>query len=301
MTMRVASLMNNTKTMMDLQRLKQSYSQTSQQLSSGKQINNIGDDPSRTSQIMDYQSSIDLNSNYLTQLDTATSQLQGASTVVATIGTDIARLLELGQEGLGNDTAVAGGPEAIAPEVDAIRTAFINLGNTQVAGRYLFGGSNTTEVPFDDDGSYHGNNKVVELDVSPSASVITNIPGDTLFFGGAGKQGTDSDLIAQTQNMATALKNNDQVLLKTTYDNLQSISATINSHAAELGGRENGILALKSGLNDFNSNLTTIQSSLASTDYPAAISKLNQDSVSQQASLNTMARSNSKSLFDYMA
>jgi flagellar hook-associated protein 3 FlgL len=293
--------MNNSMSLMDLQRLKQSFAETSRQLSSGKTINNIGDDPARNAQIMNYQSSIDLNSNYLAQLDTANSQLQAASTVISTISTDIARLLELGQEGLGNDTAVAGGPQAIAPEVEAIRTAFINLGNTQIAGRYLFGGTNTTSAPFDDDGNYLGNNNEIDLDVGPSSSVVANIPGDNLFFGGAGLQGSASDLLAQTRNMAEALKNNDQTLLKTSYDNLQAISATINSHAADLGGRENGIAALKFGLTDFNSNLTSIQSGLASTDYPTAISKLNQDSVSQQASLNTMARSNSKSLFDYIA
>ena len=301
MSMRVPSLMNNSQYQMDLQRLRQSYSETSRQLSSGKQINNIGDDPARNSEIMTYQSSIDQNSNYLAQLDTANSQLQGASTVISTISTDIARLLELGQEGLANNTSAAGGPEAIAPEVDAIRTAFINLGNTQIAGRYLFGGTRTTNAPFEDDGSYHGNNQEIDLDVGPSASVVSNIPGDTLFFGGAGQQGSATDLLAQTANMATALKNNDQALLKTTYDNLQAISAAINAHAADLGGRENGIGALKSGLNDFNANLTSIQSGLASTDFPTAISKLNQDNVSQQATLNTMARSNQKSLFDYIA
>ena len=301
MSMRVPSIMNNSQSLMDLQRLKQSYTDTSRQLSTGKAINNIGDDPARNSQIMNYQSSIDLNTNYLAQLDTANSQLQAASTVISTVSTDIARLLELGQEGLGNDTAVAGGPQAIAPEVKAIRTAFINLGNTQIAGRYLFGGTNTTEAPFDDDGGYHGNNNEIDLDVGPSASVVSNLPGDTLFFGGAGKQGSATDLLAQTQNMADALASNDQTLLKTSYDNLQAISAAINAHAADLGGRENGIVAMKSGLTDFNSNLTTIQSGMASTDYPTAISKLNQDSVSQQASLNTMARSNAKSLFDYIA
>ena len=36
-------------------------------------------------------------------------------------------------------------------------------------------------------------------------------------------------------------------------------------------------------------------------DYPTAITQLNQESVSQQATLSTMAKSNQRTLFDYLA
>jgi len=306
MSMRVARVLNNPQSLLDLQRVKQGYSSTVQQLSSGKAIVNIGDDPTGTSQIMNYGSSIDLNSQYMDQVDTANSQLKSVSTVLTTIGTDISRLLTLGQEGLANTTP-AGSQAAIASEVDALRTNLISMGNTQVQGKYIFAGTNTTTKPFVDNPSttpqsvtYQGNSGIINLDVGVSASVATNIPGDSLFFGPSG-QGSSTDLLAATTGMRDALNSGDQTALATAYDHLQTISDRINVSVAELGGRENGITALKTGLSDFNSNLTSLQSSIASADYPTAITQLNEQGVAQQATLGTIAKSNQRNLFDYLA
>ncbi len=57
MTMRVPNLMNNAQSMLDLQRIKQQYSQTVQQLTTGKAIVNLGDDPTSSSLSPTYQSS----------------------------------------------------------------------------------------------------------------------------------------------------------------------------------------------------------------------------------------------------
>jgi flagellar hook-associated protein 3 FlgL len=300
MTMRVPNLLNNAQAQLDLQRVKQSFAQTVQQVSSGQAIVDIGDDPSGTSQILGYQADISQNAQYISQANTANSYLTSTSTVLTTMGNDLNSLMSLAQEGLGSG-ATASSQDAIATQVTALRSDLISLGNTQEQGRYIFAGTNTTQQPFDPaTGAYSGNDGSISLAVSQTASVVTNVPGDTLFFGGPGGQGGDGDLLAQAANLSTALQANDTAGIQTAYNNLQAISNRVNTIVAGVGGRQNGIQAVQSGLTSFNNTLTTQESSIASVDYPTAITQLSQESVAEQATLSVMSQSNQKTLFDYL-
>jgi len=309
MTMRVPNLMSNAQSLQDLQRIKQQYAATVQQLSSGQAIVNIGDDPAGTAQVMNDQADINQNTGYIAAGTAANAQLQNSSAALTTMGSNINRLLELGQEALGG-TATASSQAAIGTEVDSLRTDFISLGNTQVSGKYLFAGTKTTTVPFLDNVpatattpqkvTYQGNDNSVSANLSSTATVSTNIPGSTLFFGPGGP-GSATDLLAQTTALRDALNSNNTAGIQTAYNNLKAISDRINVSVADLGDRENGITALDNGMTTYNQTLTTQQSSIASVDYPTAITQLNQSSVAEQATLATMAKSNAKTLFDYIA
>jgi flagellar hook-associated protein 3 FlgL len=311
MTMRVPNLMNNAQSMLDLQRIKQDYANTVQQLSSGQAIVNLGDNPAGTAQIMNYQSSIDQNDQYVANANTATAQLQTASTSLNSLVSELDRMLTLGQEAL-SGTATASSQAGIATEVDAIRTNMIALGNTQSQGKYIFAGTNTTASPFTNVPStgapnynpptvtYQGNNSAINLEVAPNNQVQTNVTGSQVFFG-AGGQGSATDLLAQAANLWTGLMNNNTAAIQTAYNNLQSISGQLNVTVAQVGDRANGVTQAQTNLNAFNQTLTTLQSSVASVNYPTAIVNLNQDSVAQQATLSAIAQSNTKNLFSYLA
>jgi flagellar hook-associated protein 3 FlgL len=304
--MRVPNLMDNASSLLDLQRIKQQYSETVQQLSTGEADPNLGDDPSATAQVEGYQASINVNTEYIAQANTANSQLQASSTALTSVTSSITQLLQLGEEGLAAGTTTAS-QDGIASQVSAIRQDLISLGNTQVEGQYIFAGTDSTTVPFVDNETttppsttYNGNSGVSSLTLSPSVSVATNIPGDTLFYGPDG-QGSDTDVLAQTAAMAQALTSNNTAALQTAFNNLQTISSRINVSTADLGEREDGVTALQNGLTSYNQNLTAQQTSIQSVNYANAITQLDQENVAQQATLSTIAQTNQKNLFDYIA
>ncbi len=306
MSMRVPNLMDNASSLLDLQRIKQQYSETVQQLSTGEADPNLGDDPSATAQVEGYQASINVNTEYIAQANTANSQLQASSTALTSVNSSITQLLQLGEEGLAAGTTTAS-QDGIASQVSAIRQDLISLGNTQVEGQYIFAGTDSTTVPFVDNETttppsttYNGNSGVSSLTLSPSVSVATNIPGDTLFYGPDG-QGSDTDVLAQTAAMAQALTSNNTAALQTAFNNLQTISSRINVSTADLGEREDGVTALQNGLTSYNQNLTAQQTSIQSVNYANAITQLDQENVAQQATLSTIAQTNQKNLFDYIA
>jgi flagellar hook-associated protein 3 FlgL len=299
MALRVPNLMNSPRTQIDLQRIKQSFAKTAQQLSSGQAIVDIGDDPSGLTQVLGYQATISQNAQYVAQVNTADAQLESASTVLTTLGSDINRLLQLAEEGQGTGTTNTS-QAAIAAEVDALRDNLISLGNTQVQGRYIFSGTDTTTKPFDSTGAYAGNNNDISLQVSPSVSVVTNVPGDDLYFGGAGGQGSSADLLAQVASLSAALKANNTAGVATAYNNLQAISDRINSVVADVGSRQSGIADLKSGLTSFGNTLTTLKSSIQSVNYANAAVNLTSEAMAQQATLHVMSKANQQNLFDYL-
>lgn len=300
MTLRVPNLMTSPQAQLDLQRIKQALAKTSQQITSGQAIVEIGDDPSGMTQILGYQASISLNGQYVSQADTAKAQLSSAETVMTTMGGTISRLQELAQAGMASG-ATPSSQAAIAAEVDSLRANLISLGNTQAQGRYIFAGTNTTQKPFDSAGAYSGNNNSISLDISQNASVVTNIPGDTLFFGGPAGQGSTQDLLAQVADLSAALKANTPAAIQAAYDNIGKISDRISSLVADVGSRQSGVKDLQSGLTELNSTLTALKSGVQSVDYPTAIVELNSQYVAQQASLSTMAKTNSQNLFSYLA
>ena len=307
--MRTPNPTNNSQSLLDLQRSKARYSDVATQLSSGKRIVNVGDDPTGSALVMDFQSSINRNNQYMTQIDTATQMLQGTETALDTVNNSLSRLLELGQQGL-TETGSARARAAISCEVRAIGTDLVSTANTQQQGKYIFAGTKTTTMPFSgvvaaapprgETVGYHGNGSDIDLNVSISAKVTTNLPGNTVFYGPGGP-GSDSDVFAAVQAMYAGLKSNDTAQIRAAYDNLETISARINDTITSVGGRQAGMEGLKSGMAAFNASLSSIQGGVESVDYPSAITEMNHEEVAERANLSVMGKVNAKSLFDYLA
>ncbi len=312
MTFRTPNPATNVRTMLDLRRVKEHLSLLQEQIATGKRIIRPGDDPTGAALIVDFRSSIEQNKQYVKQAESAASFLQSTETALLDgVNTEIIRLMELGSQALGNSTGAAG-RAALAPEVDGIRTNLISLANTQQQGKYLFAGSATTTVPFTASATgatYNGNNDTISLDVSVSAAVGTNLPGDTVFFGQSAAlpptatagPGSGGDLFTQVTALRDALTANNVPGIQAAFDNLKSIYSRMQSSITELGGRQASLDQLKEMVADFNTSLQGIQNSYESVDLPQAITDYEREDITQQATLSILGRSNQQNLFNYLA
>lgn len=73
--------------------------------------------------------------------------------------------------------------EAIARDLQKLKEHMLNIANTSIGGEFLFAGSNVKTRPFDDDGTYKGNNERLETLISSKNLMPYNITGKELFFG----------------------------------------------------------------------------------------------------------------------
>lgn len=302
MSLRTPNPFTNRQTLLDLQRTKERLAVLNEQLASGRRIVRLGDDPTGSALIVDFKTSIERNKQYEKQIAAARSFLQGSETSLGSLTEGIARLLELGQQGLSDTTGASGRPR-LAQEVDGLRSNFLSLANSQSQGKYLFAGTRTTTQPFSGPSAgpivYAGDGASIDLDVSVGATVTTNLTGDRVFFG-AGGQGSATDLFQAATDLRDGLNTNNRALIQSAYDNLQTIHSRIQDLTTELGGRQASLEQLEESLGSFNLSLQSIQNTYEALDYPEAITAYTREDTAQQAALSTLAKSNQQNLFDYL-
>jgi flagellar hook-associated protein 3 FlgL len=73
--------------------------------------------------------------------------------------------------------------EAIAKELEAMKSNLVSLANTSIAGSYIFSGSRIDTEPFNDSGEYFGNSTSLNALVGSDNQLTYNMHGEDVFFG----------------------------------------------------------------------------------------------------------------------
>ena len=301
MTLRTVNPYTSYQTLLDLQRTKAQLTRLSGQLASGSRLTDLGEDPTASALVLDFQTSIDQNKASISQADTAQSFLGATETSLSSLNTELTRALELAEQGLSETTS--SGRASIAEEIDGIRTGILSLANTQAEGKYLFAGTRTTTQPFTEGATgtitYAGDDQDIDLDITSSASVTTNLTGSAVFLGSGG-QGSATDVFQQLSDLSAALTSGSTTQIQTAFDNLKALQAQVNVQISKIGGRESMLQDLQTDLSSYNTSLQTLQGSYQDLDYAAAVTEYTSAQTAQQASLSVLAKQGSTNLFDYL-
>ena len=118
------------------------------QLSSGQRINKSSDDPAATAQLMAAKSALQSQEQYRNNMEDAMGWLDATDVALASANEVLQRARELAVYG-SNGTLPAQSMAALADEVDNLVGEMMQVANTNYAGRFIFGGSKTTQPPFE--------------------------------------------------------------------------------------------------------------------------------------------------------
>ena len=112
-----------------------------------------------------------------------------------------------------SDTLTAANRESIAQELEQSKEHLMTLANSTVNGQYLFSGSAVNVQPIDNNGDYHGNDKVLKTLIGENREVPYSIDGASLFFGfdNSIHKSVSSNVHLQNQNTNETLKKSDKV------------------------------------------------------------------------------------------
>ncbi len=155
------------------------------QLSTGRRINLPSEDAPSALRSITLQQLLERKSQIEVNVTTGSSYLAATDTALSDVAT---RLADIRGAALGVAGTAASDTQrqAVIDEIDAALDFLISKGNTTFRGRYLFGGTNTSERPYELNGqtvTYNGNESLIQsysdLDVLFSA----NIPGTEVFGG----------------------------------------------------------------------------------------------------------------------
>jgi flagellar hook-associated protein 3 FlgL len=172
----------------------------SEQLATGRRIVTPADDPVGAAQALQVQQAKDINTQFATNLDNATSALGLEDTQLSTLNDIFGRIKTLTVQA-GNSTLATADRSAIAVELRARFEDLVNIANaTDGSGQHLFSGYMGNTQPFAGsvDGlvaapaseiSYLGDDGQRTLAISPSSQLAISDSGKDVFMRIAGGNG----------------------------------------------------------------------------------------------------------------
>lgn len=186
MSIRITQGMLYSRAYTDVQRGLFRYSQLQQEVATGRRVNRPSDDPAAALRILPLRNDLrdleQLSGNVSLAretLDTSTASLEDASALMQ-------RVRELTTQAA-NGTLSNSDRQSIGAEVEQLLSQLVGIGNSRRGDRYLFGGTENGDAPFElvEDGGgtrvvYRGNRESLEIDVAPGVSTALNVPGDAI-------------------------------------------------------------------------------------------------------------------------
>jgi flagellar hook-associated protein 3 FlgL len=131
----------------DLTATENRITQLNKQITSGVRVSQASDDPVAIASILATQSDIDRTTQTQTNLQQASTVASSADGALASASSLLDQLRSLAAQGA-NSTATAATRATLNQQVQAIEQQLVSIANTQVEGRYIFGGDDPNTQPY---------------------------------------------------------------------------------------------------------------------------------------------------------
>lgn len=142
--MRVTSMLADSQYQMQLRQ--QALAEASQQLSTGKRVNELSDDPAAAANnIRSLTESANVD-QFTSNATTLNAQMQTADSAISQIVTTLTTAITIGTSAANGTNAAQRGINA--QQIESLLTSVVALGNTTYQGQYMFAGSSTGSAPF---------------------------------------------------------------------------------------------------------------------------------------------------------
>ncbi|WP_432830347.1 flagellar hook-associated protein FlgL [Dactylosporangium sp. CA-092794] len=264
------------------------------QLSSGKLISKASDSPGGAVIAMQTRSDMTALNQYSRNADDGMGWLSMADTALTSASTQLNRARELVLTGLSSGTSGnAQGREAIAQEVDNLRSSMIDLANTTYLDRPIFGGTTSGNIAFDGTGAYQGDNGQVNRTVGSNASVRVDTSADEVFGSGT------ANVFNLLQRVADDLRNNPSALQNDMAD-VDTAQKRVQTGLSGVGSRYNQVSQMQQAADNRVLDLTSQLSDVEDIDLPKTITELSLQQTAYQAALAATARVIQPSLVDFL-
>jgi flagellar hook-associated protein 3 FlgL len=264
-----------------------------QQVSSGKKVTKPSDDPMAAADILRINSDKRETDQYLRNLTFAKSKLQFTDGVLDSIEKVVERAVTIGQLSFGSPDQRA----AYATELEGLRDQLISNANTAYAGRFIFGGSLTTQDPYvknpDSSVTYNGNSEQTPLQISRTVSVQTQVPGSELFSGSV-------NIFDVMQDLVTAIQAGDKDGIDAGIGSLEQFSQAVSLAHTKVGGYMNLTANVESDHSSAKLAYETELTNKEAADLAKAITELTASQNSLQATLAVGANVAQLSILDYL-
>ena len=266
------------------------------QLASGKRVQKPSDDPIATGTIMRLQTALSQNAQYSANIDAGKGIADSTSGALGSLSDVLMSLKETVITSMNGSTV--GSLSTNADSVDQFLSEAVDIANTSFNGKYIFGGTQTTEIPYtlSADGTTvtknpKGVDGTISFPVGEGINQQVNITGEEAF------QGTGIfDTMIQIRD---AMKNG----IPPTADQLDAVDQGLN-HILECAGNaglvSQGFDTMASNLAQQKTQLTEFLSTAQDADVAESSLQLQNDQTMLTAAIQVAAQSLPKTLLDFL-
>ena len=269
-----------------------------QQLSTGKAVNSLGDNPAAAAALVGNDAETAQVDQFQSNISSVQGLLQVGDSTMSSVVNLMTQAISLGVEG-SNGTLSASDRQAVASQMTGILQQMVGLANTTYQGNYIFAGTETQTAPFAvdptaaDGVTYNGNTDVNSVELSTGQTMAINVPGSQLF------QNASGDVFGALNQMITALQSDSGFDAANTA--LENAFNAINAQRVFYGNGGAELDTVTSFLSQEKVELTSQQTNLIGADMGAVASNYSQAEVQQQALLAASGKIiGQATLFDYL-
>jgi flagellar hook-associated protein 3 FlgL len=265
-----------------------------QQLSSGRSVNALSDDPVASGQNVLLSEQISSNDTFTHTAASVNSMLQVADTALGSVTTQLNQAISLATSA-NNGTMNAENLQAVSAQLSGIRDEVVALANTSYLGVYVFSGSNGSAPAFSSaTGSYQGSSNVNYLVTPNGQSIQLNVTGDQVFTAAGGDVlGTLNKLIADFSTYPAGA---------TSAADTTQLTAALNQVSGQriiVGNAMSRLSAAETSAQSQSTQLLSQQTDLIQADYAKIATALSASETQQAALSQVISKLGTGSLFDY--
>lgn len=287
-----------------LRNLSSSYSKLqtlNNQINSGKKFTKPSDDPVAAMNAMGYRTDLNNIQQYQDNIATVQNWTDSTDDALQGVSNILQKIRELTVQA-SNGTYEGSQRSYIADEIEQLKDEIISLGDTQVGGKYIFGGTQTDVQPSESGYKASGD---IEIEVFNGIKLPLNIDGNDMFAGLVGSgttdtpattdKGTITELI-ETLKEPTSSEEEIGGFLTQLDAQMDKVLAKISS----VGARQNRVDLMSDRLGNQEVFSTRILSDNEDIDLERALIDLTAQESVLRASLSTSASIIQPTLMDFL-
>ncbi|MBM7585871.1 flagellar hook-associated protein 3 FlgL [Bacillus pakistanensis] len=268
-----------------------------EQNSTGKKITRPSDDPVVAMKGMFYRSNLTEIEQYKRNLSELYLWMENSEAGIEQANQGLHRVRELVLQGK-NGTLSEEDRESVSREIEQIKKDLVNVANTQVAGRYIFHGTDTKNPPVSNPDNpvvaANLNDRKIDnymVEVSQGVSLKANVNPNQVF---------NQELFDTVQDIQKALESDNPEDLDQLLGRIDKVMETVTAERSELGARYNRLEMVDDRLFQQEVTAARILSDNEDVDMEKVITELKTQESVHRAALAVGARIIQPTLMDFL-
>jgi flagellar hook-associated protein 3 FlgL len=246
--------------------------------------------------------------SYAKTLTTVKARLEGEDTTLKSVSDLLIRAKEISVQAA-NDTLSPQNRQALGVELKALRDQILSLANSKDSnGNYYFSGSRLRQPPFSQDAqgraTYQGDQTRMYVQVGDQRSIPLNRSGSEAFVGVTRTDNTgqkaNREFFGAIDDLIAGINKSDHTAMQQGIGEMDSLLNGVSLAQANVGTDLNVVDQQNQVIDDTKLTLKTTLSNVEDLDMAEAITKMNKQMLSLEASQSRFAKITQLNLFNFI-